>query len=286
MKKLIIGLLTLGVLACQHHAAPVVRVAAAPLPVAAVMPAVAPPLAAPAAAPDSLTPAMQTMLRQFDLSPLWVGDTAYADGYPVLTGFFGPDHYGISLIIDHAERDAREPALFHVRGRDRFRKVITPFEGTIRVRQIADFDSSYIMRSTIKDSVKVYTATAAFTLRQAPTGKQYGVFSGEAFVDFYVTNDGYYRAPEVLMEGIIDTNTPTLGSGRLLRGTWVNSLTGAKKPLLVAADVFVIAPEIFPDFGVGDRGTQVNPKYAKLGWSELWENEEWWAESPKLSLNL
>lgn len=234
---------------------------------------------------DTLTPEMLTLLRQVDLAPLWAADTAYADGYVPMIGFLGTDHYSISMVFDHVQRDAREPQLFHVRGRDRFRKVITPFVGTLRIQHIADFDSCYIHKYG-GDSIHAYTASAVFALHQDKQRGGAGVFSGAAFLDFFVTNDGYCGLPEKPIEGIIVNGTPTKGSNRLFRGIWTNSRTGQTKPLLVANDLFIISPEIYADFGVGDRGTQINPKYAKQGWFDYWENDEWWADSPKPKLSL
>ena len=270
--------------ACQHSAQPVakaaieVAVSATPVDAAKLSPVNMEPA-------DTLTPEMLTLLRQVDLAPLWAADTAYADGYVLMHGFFGTDHHSISMVFDEVRRDVQEPQLFHVRGRDRFRKAITPFEGTMRIQRIADFDSCYIHKYG-GDSIRAYTASAVFTLRQDKRRTDAGVFSGEAFLDFFVTNSGYCGLPEKPIEGIIVNGTPTKGSNRLLRGNWTNFRTGQTKPLLVANDLFIISPEIHADFGVGDRGTQVNPKYAKQGWSDYWENDEWWADSPKPKLSL
>jgi hypothetical protein len=269
---------------CQHNAPPSAKVVASnsvsPAPsqaVASVRKQIAP--------ADTLTPEMLTLLQNFDLAPLWAADTAYSDGYPAMSGFFGQDHRSISLVFDEVKRDANRPQLFQVSGRDRFHKVITPFEGTIQIQRIADFDSCYV-QAPDEDSARVYTASAVFTFRQVKSRQDAGSFSGEAYLDFYITNKGYYRTPEVVMGGIVDKHTPTRGSGRLFRGIWTGYATKQTKPFLAANDLFVISPEIYADFGVGDRGTQINPKYAKLGWSDYWENSEWWADSPKPKLSL
>ncbi|UOQ96579.1 hypothetical protein MUN81_15175 [Hymenobacter sp. 5317J-9] len=284
MKNFLYPFTLAALAACQHTAPPVAKtVATTAVPTAALQKAkltnndIAP--------ADVLTPEMLALLQNFDLAPLWAADTAFSDGYPTMVGFLGHDHYSVSLLFDEVARDINQPQLFHVRGRDRFHKIITPFEGTIQIQRIADFDSCYV-QAPEEDSARVYTASAVFTFKQAKQRQGAGVFSGQAFLDFYITNKGYCRTPEVVMGGIIDKHTPTKGSGRLLRGAWTGYGTGDSKPFLVANDLFVIAPEVYSDFGVGDRGTQVNPKYAKQGWTDYWENEEWWAASPKPSLSL
>ena len=48
----------------------------------------------------------------------------------------------------------------------------------------------------------------------------------------------------------------------------------------------MVVPEALAKLGIGDRSEEVNPNLAELGWNEAWENDEWWADSPKPSLNL
>ena len=40
------------------------------------------------------------------------------------------------------------------------------------------------------------------------------------------------------------------------------------------------------DLYLGERDVYINPKYAGLDWNEAWENDEWWADSPKPKLSL
>ncbi|UOQ71238.1 hypothetical protein [Hymenobacter cellulosilyticus] len=41
-----------------------------------------------------------------------------------------------------------------------------------------------------------------------------------------------------------------------------------------------MADELLGDFNVGGRIVEVNPKYARYGWNEYYENEEWWTTAP------
>lgn len=45
-------------------------------------------------------------------------------------------------------------------------------------------------------------------------------------------------------------------------------------------------PQALKSLRLGDRSEEINPNLAKLGWNEAWENDEWWATSPKSSLSL
>ena len=110
-----------------------------------------------------------------------------------------------------------------------------------------------------------------------------GEFVGEATLLFYLTSHNrpaYVRAPLRDSDGF--SNMGCL----LLRGARRNLTTQQVKQFVVADNVFTAAPDVFEDFDIGERGGEINPKYAHLGWNEKWENEEWWAASPKPRLNL
>lgn len=245
---------------------------------------------------------MQKLLGEVDLSPLWRCDTEERRLYPVLEGFFGPDHYRFSLAIMTARRDAQHPDIYHVQGRTHYRKNIRPFEGILTVRTLDDAQPFYSPsgnaffpsnQSMPPDTFQArYEAALSRTmmislraqmqLHEQPA-KNSGIFEGEAFLNFYITPSkqvGYTSAPSVT------PGEPANGSYILLRGARRNSTTGQVKSFVVADDAFAAAPDVLKDFGIGDRGQTMNPKYAKQGWNEKWENEEWWAEPGKPSLNL
>ena len=103
-----------------------------------------------------------------------------------------------------------------------------------------------------------------------------GVFRGEAILNFHVTSTGrlaYVTAP------FMNKEAPANGSAMLLHGSRRNATTRQIKTFVVSDDVFAAAPEVYKDFGIGDRGGEINPKYAKLGWNELWKNDEWWHDA-------
>ena len=257
-------------------------------------------------AADTLTKPMRRLLREHDLSKLWKGNTEYRQQNPALQGFFGPDHYRFALAFTSVYRDAQHPEVYHVRGKCRYRKNIRPFEGTLTVRQIADLEALWdyedftpqTQDSTLSEAAAADSTTAQYerarqlshpyTLRaelqlEEKRADNSGVFLGEAVLNFYVASAGrlgYVTAPAV------NKDTPANGSEILLHGSRRNLTTRQVKTFVVAADVFAAAPEVYNDFGIGDRGGEINPKYAKLGWNELWENDEWWADSPKPKLSL
>ena len=302
MKNLLLFLaLALAGTACQQQApATRVGVAAAPvLPVAdtdrAEPPARAwPPLPALFAAADTLTQTMRAVVQAQDLSPLWqcLSESAFTDR-SVLEGFFGPDHYHFAMVITQAIRDAANPAVYHVTGKSRYFQShnIRSFTGTLTVRQVTDLSYPGFLAAMAQreekaaDSLagRTYTARARLQLREEATDNS-GIFEGEVLLDFYTVPDqkpGYVGV--FAFEGT-DDRLPTRGAGLLLRGNRRNVTTGEVKPFIVSPDLSAVAPFIFKDFMLDERMGQINPKYAKLGWNEVWSNDEWWADSPKPNL--
>lgn len=306
MKKLL-ALLVLASTACQQQApptaaAPPARPAPAPtrLPPA---PAGEKPLPVLFTAADTLARPARQLLAQYDLSPLWQGSTPDRREHPVLEGFFGFDHYRFMLVFTQVQCDAQHPELYWVRGKGHYRQNIRPFTGTLTVRRLADADVFYspsgnsfyppnsgsLPPDTLQaryeraaSQARLHTAWARLQLSEEAADNS-GVFEGEAVLNFWVAPParvGYAQAP-VLTEG-----EPGRGGWLLLRGSRRNVSTRQIKQFVVADDVFAAAPDVYKDFGIGDRGGELNPKYAHLGWNKKWENEEWWADSPAPRLTL
>ncbi|UOQ52007.1 hypothetical protein [Hymenobacter cellulosivorans] len=240
---------------------------------------------APVASASSLTkllPEKRAFLQQNNIAPLWQNDTEERRQYPAFSGFYGADHYRISFVFTRVTQDQQRPELFHVQGKSQFKKAVTPFAGTLTVSQIAELDTFLDLDSASSATAKAYTVTAGFELRENSAAKGAGVFRGTGYLDLYRTADGKLHQCSSMPSSA--DKDPTRGSGLLFSGEWVSNTTGQHKPLLLANDPFVIAPDVLKDFGIGERSGEINPKYAKLGWTEVWENEEWWADKPVSSL--
>lgn len=304
MRKLLaLAALTCASAACQPQATSTTAAT-----VAAARPArpaqAAPPLPALFSAADTLTRPMRKLVEQIDLSKLWQSDTKERREHPVLEGFFGPDHYRFMMVFKQVSRDKVQPEVYHVSGKCHYRQNIRPFTGTLTLRRLEDADvfyspsdnilsPAYAAGSADADSMSerlsramaqlhFYSAWARLQLLEE-AAENSGLFEGEAVLNFYVAprhQVGYASAPA------LTAGEPARGSGLLLRGARRNTTTQQVKKFVVADDVFAAAPDVYKDFGVGDRGFEINPKYAKLGWNKAWANEEWWADSPKPSLNL
>jgi hypothetical protein len=299
MKILAVSFL-LGLAACQPQAPPPGQVRArAVVPAPAKVTAVSSALPAVFAAHDTLTATARAVLRRYDLSPLGQGVVAGPQATAVLEGFFGPDHYRFALAFTAVYRDASNPALYHVRGKCHYRKNVRPFTGTLLVRQVEDLEPPYEFdytdatapnqsESVGSDSARtVYerkvqlahprAVQAELRLKEARQANA-GEMLAAASLLFYVKSNhrlGYIRAPFRSTDGLYNAGY------LLINGSRFNISTKQVKPFVVADNVFSAAPDVYKDFEIGDRGGEMNPKYAHLGWNEKWENEEWWADSPK-----
>lgn len=198
----------------------------------------------------------------------------------------------------HAVRDSLRPELVHLKGKARWQKQVTSFTGDVSFARLVDYydqglllsqgEESFIQDTTGEagniTNARAYSASATFhLLSEAPDSY---VLTGEILLDFWLTDKGVAGLVHSPAQGAVLEKAPTKGSGLVLSGHWQEANDKAGRPFLVSSDVFLLSTGLIDDFGIGDRGAQVNPKYAKLGWSTYWENDEWWADSPKPKLSL
>ncbi|MBF9239397.1 hypothetical protein I2I05_18535 [Hymenobacter sp. BT683] len=297
MKNLIWGIGLALVAAACHEKAPVAQAASVSQVAVEAQGAAStsaqlaqPPLPSLFKVSDTLTAPMQSLLSRCNLAGLLQGDIKNRQTNPALEGFFGPDHYRFALIFNDVQLDEQNPAVYHVRGKCHYRKNVRNFTGTLTIQQVQDLPrGGFFIAGAGSDlpdtaAAQTYTARARLQLVEENSDNS-GVFEGEAVLDFYTLADSNKTDYVTGVLGI-DESMPARGSGLLLRGNRLNRSTKQVKKFVVSTDFFAAAPDVYTDFGIGDRGGQINPKYAKLGWDEAWENDEWWADSPKPSLSL
>ena len=273
MKKLVIGLLGLGVVGCQHSAPPVAQAAAGSRLAVQV---------SPADSAKMLSAGDVALLRQHNLAPLWANQTESLEAHPTMEGFYGPAHYRISFCFKKVTQDNRQLNVFHVEGLDRYKRAITPFTGTIIVQAIRPFTKE-MFADTPDSMARAFTAVGRFELDEDPTTKGAGKYYGKALLDFYIDQQGHLDQAVALMD---DYKNPTKGCGRLFSGYQISNATGQRQPVAFANFYGAVVPQALKKLGLGERSEEINPNLAKLGWNEAWANDEWWADSPKPSSNL
>jgi hypothetical protein len=214
-----------------------------------------------------LTPDMLAFLKDNDLSPLWRTLAKREDDeYAVHNGFFGVDNYRIEFVFTSITRDATDPALFLVTGKNRYKETITPFVGSIRITQLLDHTSVLL-----KDSMCI--ALGSFEFSEQRDTDTDGVFRGTMALDFFRDDEG-----KLVLFPFAGAEYGARGSGYQFTGNWVSKSTHKTKPVMFAAYFEAIVERVLEDFNIGDRSGVVDPKYAKLGWENYWKNDEWWAE--------
>lgn len=225
-------------------------------------------------APVPSVPSAPAGTGTLSLAPLWQAD---ATGNPaeVHNGFFNHERQRLELVFLGVERDAHNPNLYHVRGKDRRYRKVKPFTGTF---SFASVQLSAPRRQEIagpsQEKVVPGLATGTFVLKEtAPASdRATGTFAGTIAVDFLVMPD------KNLVFNPVHTNPRTRRAGMLLEGCWTAATGAATSPVLVQDGTTVVGSGLMPRFDIGDRGPEINPRYARVGWDTLWENEEWWAE--------
>jgi hypothetical protein len=235
----------------------------------------------------------EQFLKKHNLSPVWLGTIHSEDGAAsVFNGFYGEDRYRIEMYFATVEKDARQPHIYHVTGKSRFKENIVPFTGKITLETISFIQDANLDQTILENMgfKEVYTAKGTFELKEDSGFKGSGVFAGEVFIDLgirkfedsYEENEidtwtAFYK--EVTEESGLQLTGVSRGAGFLLDGSWTSYETSKAKPVLVAKDIFLISTTILENFMIGERDVVINPKYRKLGWDEYWSNDEWWNEA-------
>lgn len=216
---------------------------------------------------------MHSLLDTLDLSDI-VASHDWAE-----LGFYGEDRYKIEFYFSEVTKDEKDPFLYHVVGKNRHKKVISEFKGTFRIDSLAQVTDPNLDTEEVGDMgvQRIYSANGKFTLAEDSLKKYSGRFTGKVQMDF----GAYDKAP---IELWYFSETPNKGSGIRYDGTWTSYKTGKSKPVIWSKDLFRFANDILKDFSIGERDVEINEKYRKLGWDNFWENEEWWAESKKVTM--
>lgn len=228
--------------------------------------------------PDKLA-----LLQHVDLSAAWRNEPEPGENPVAMEGFYGPDNYRVSFFFTKVRRDALMPEVYHIEGLNRYKKSITPFAGTCTIKRIATLPDTVAM--TNSKALQGHTAFAEYELKEDPTTKGAGVYSGKAVLDFCV--DAKNRVRQTRFDGMdLGLENPTKGSGLIFKGLWRNNKTGQIKAASWSSNYAVIVPETLEKMGLGSRGDTIYPELAKYGWNEWYANDEWWAKPTKPALSL
>ena len=199
-----------------------------------------------------------------------------SEGNWPVNGFYGADRYRIEFLFTEMKQDEQDPTLFYIKGKNRHKKVITLFEGKMKLNQLRTFkdpnlDVEEVGNMHVQEN---YAAEGLFELNEMDKTNPYsGFFKGSVKMEFSINDDGqanlwYYS-----------TGLPSGGAGYRFDGNWTSyTKPDMVQPVIWAADIFRIGNDILKDFSVGERDVEINEAYRNLGWDNFWENDEWWTE--------
>lgn len=194
--------------------------------------------------------------------------------YPA-NGFYGDDKYRIEFVISDVMRDETDGRLYHIKGKNRFKKTITPFTGIVRLTSVSEMIDPNIDTAEVSDMyfVKNYAVGGEFEIKEDSTQASSGVFKGKLNMDFATKVDGtselWFFSPE----------SSALGSGIKYDGAWTSYKKDMTKPVVWATDFFQFANTILKDFSIGEREVEISKEYRHLGWDNFWDNDEWWVDA-------
>ncbi|TGE16444.1 hypothetical protein [Hymenobacter elongatus] len=205
-------------------------------------------------------PERLALFRRYDIARLWL----LGSEDPVQNGFVGPHHQRLEVVFQQARQDQQTPGLFHVRALMRLRHRITPLQGQIQLRQVRQHGQ----RNKQNPQLQVYTAVGSFTFWSRQSKQR--LLQGTAAIDFDTSDkqECSLYADNLSMKH----NTRCFA----FEGYYYHNQQ--RQSALWAADFARLAAEVLSDFNVGGRHVTVNPKYARYGWNEYYQNDEWWAE--------
>ncbi|WP_400190584.1 hypothetical protein [Hymenobacter sp. B81] len=260
-------LLVIGLLATVSAPDSEPRTTTAPKPVAAAKKPATKAAARPAAV-SAAAARTQRFLQRVNLAPLLRFNPASGTA-GVMNGFYSYDYWRLEVVLTAVQRDAKNPGLYHVRGKSRRHRKVTPLSGTIRFTEVA-----LLPRPSASDLPyqpwQPATVSGSFTLQE--TGGRRGTFSGDIDVDVAPDPERKVRV------WCCAADNETRGGGILFEGQW--RLGAERVPVIWKDDIFSLARNILTDFEIGSRDVEINRKYSRRGWDTYWENEEWWAERP------
>jgi hypothetical protein len=217
--------------------------------------------------------ALKTVLDSLDMNELLT--SMYPDN-----GFYGADRYRIEFIFMGAERDPADPMRYRVTGKNRYKKTVSNFGGTLQIKQIREFRDPNMDADETKElgfTGKLYALEGDFAFDEDRSLSTSGQFAGKFQLE--MSSETVDSPPSLWY---FSDQSPARGSGYRFDGTWTSyTKPDMKKPVIWSRDLFRFANDILTDFSYGERDVVINEKYRALGWDNFWDGEEWWQDTPK-----
>ena len=213
----------------------------------------------------------QVLFAGADFGRLW-RHKPMGNAEDVLNGYYGSDFQRLEFVFTSVQADAKAPGRYLVAGKFRCYGEVTPFRGSVALQQVQRLandvrvyrDGGYVVGPA-------YCATGRFALQSTTRQGLGGQFSGRVALDFQLTPE---QRPELASN---TDNGTTRRGGLLFEGSW-REYAGAEPVPVLWKQGMAVTRQVFSRFEIGSRDPEINPRYTRVGWDKLWENDEWWAE--------
>lgn len=216
---------------------------------------------------------LNKFLSSHDLAPM------LQNNYPD-NGFYGENRYRIEFVFTKVVKSSTDPTIYFVEGKNRHKKVVTPFKGTMRIAQVRSFIDPNIDEAETEEIGFGDKFAVAGTFEFPEDSAQLatsGLFKGNFKLDFAELKGN----PEFTQDlWFFSNDAPANGSGYRFDGTWTSFVKkDMVKPVIWSRDIFRFANDILKDFSYGERDIEINQAYRELGWDNYWDAEEWWTDN-------
>ncbi|MBF9140980.1 hypothetical protein [Hymenobacter properus] len=224
------------------------------------------------AAPGAVLPnaARATLLARAQLGKLWQHQPQ-SGTEDVLNGCYGYDGRRIEFVFTTVQADAKSPGRYLVAGKFRCYGDVTPFRGSVEVQQVQRLPTEQAAYAEADERLPTYCATGSFALQATSHRGLGGRFDGRLALDFTLS-------PSQRAVLASTSNPATRNGGLLFEGQWREDATAETAVPVLWKQGTAVTRQVLSRFEMGERSSYVNPKYARVGWKDLWENDEWWVE--------
>lgn len=184
-----------------------------------------------------------------------------------VAGFYGKDHYKISYYIRSAQVDPSNKNRILIEGFSKYKKNIRNIKGYFEVECVkVNFDD---------ESDPFYNTNfmiaGVFNFDETKHEQPVGKYEGKWVMDLSEVNNPYKELEFAYTKGVSD------GNNLVLNGVWKQAGTDETKQVCFSESIEKLGSDIFNAFNYGDREISIRPEFAAKGWTEYYENNEWWS---------
>ncbi|MEO6039124.1 MAG: hypothetical protein ABIQ93_11990, partial [Saprospiraceae bacterium] len=167
-------------------------------------------------------------------------------------GFYGDNRYRIEFIVTTMATMSDNPLQYRVKGKNRYKKTISAFEGILDIRSVGEFSDPNLKETSLEygdiNFGKAYALQGKFNFKEDSSMSSSGQFAGDFSMEFYTPGaaaPGEEASEEGAQLWFFSNNSPSEGSGYRFVGNWTSFKNpGMQKPVIWARDIFRFANNI------------------------------------------